>query len=181
MFKNREEAGKLLSSKLSGYQKDNDAIVLAIPRGGVIVGKQIANLLKIQFAVIIVKKLTAPHNPELAIGAITLGKIKIIDWDLALRLGVEQEYLDMEIEKKSKEVEERERKFSRPAGGLESRIKNKKIIILTDDGVATGATVLAAIKYIKESDQTVGYISTVMINHKLPKSNQLIWQIKVLT
>jgi len=160
VFQSREEAGQLLSTKLSKYQKDKYAIVLGIPRGGVVVGNQIAKLLNISFSAVVVKKLSAPDNPELAIGAIAPENVKVIDWDLALRSGVEQGYLDEEVEKKRKEVEERIKKYSRSSGihdatdahssqAASGKISNYKTIILTDDGVATGATVLAALKYIK--------------------------------
>ena len=161
MFQNREEAGLHLASKLKQFQDSSDAIVLAIPRGGVIVAKQIADSLQIPLSVSVVKKLGAPNNCELAIGAIAGGGVKFIDWNLVSRLGIEQEYLDEEIKRKKREVEERERKLSvarlhqlgwKHYGQVSCQlsVKDKKIVILVDDGVATGATVLAAIKYIKE-------------------------------
>lgn len=152
MFQNREEAGKLLSQKLKFYKNSQNAVILAIPRGGVVVGRQIAKILSVPLSIVVVKKLGAPHNPELAIGAIASSGVKYIDWDLVLRSGIEQEYLDQEIKEKGKEVEEREKKFlerSNLRGGSTS-LKDKKIIILVDDGIATGATTMAAIKYIKE-------------------------------
>jgi putative phosphoribosyl transferase len=148
VFQNREEAGLHLASKLKQFQDSGDAIVLAIPRGGVIVAKQIADSLQIPLSVSVVKKLGAPNNCELAIGAIAGGSVKFIDWNLVSRLGIEQEYLDEEIKRKKREVEEREKKLS--VVSCQLSVKDKKIVILVDDGVATGATVLAAIKYIKE-------------------------------
>ena len=155
MFKNREEAGHRLTKKLHQYQHNPQVVVVAIPRGGVVVGKVIANDLNIPLTVVVVKKLGAPDNPEMAIGALAPKGVKVINWDLALRIGVEQKYLDEEIKRKSKEVEERMRKFEIRNSKFEinNRIQvlNYKTIILTDDGVATGATVQAAIKFIKES------------------------------
>ena len=147
MFKNRVEAGRILSKKLVKYRRDKNATVLSIPRGGIIVGKELAKNLILPHSHIVVKKLSAPNNSELAIGALAPSGVKVIDWELALRIGVDQEYLDEEIKRKSREAEERMNKFNSPAGG---QISNFKTIILTDDGVATGSTVLAAIKYIKE-------------------------------
>ncbi len=148
VFQNREEAGKLLAQKLGSYRNNNGTLVLAIPRGGVVVGKQIALNLKLPISCVVVKKVGAPNNPELAIGAVSSNGVKYIDWDLAFRSEVEQEYLDKEIKRKQEEVEEREKKLG--TKNLELKTENKKIFILVDDGVATGATVLVAIKYIKE-------------------------------
>lgn len=150
MFQNRSEAGTLLAEKLREYKNNKEAIVLAIPRGGVIVGRQIANILHLPLSAIVVKKLGAPGNPELAIGAIAPDGVKVVDWELALRVGADQEYLDQEVKRKREELEERIKKL-RIAN---CELQRKKIIILIDDGVATGATILAAIKYIKESQKS---------------------------
>lgn len=146
MFQNREQAGLSLAEKLKEFKNRKDTIVLSIPRGGVVVGKQIADKLNLPFSAIVVKKLGAPGNPELAIGAVAPDGIKYIDFGLALRIGAKQDYLDNEIEVKKKEIEERARKYR--IKKLELRIKNKKIILLVDDGIATGATTFAALKYI---------------------------------
>ncbi len=147
MFKNRVEAGRILSKKLVKYRRDKNATVLSIPRGGIIVGKELAKNLILPHSHIVVKKLSAPNNSELAIGALAPSGVKVIDWELALRIGVDQEYLDEEIKRKSREVEEREKKFK--IQNAKVKIKDKKIIILVDDGVATGSTILVALKYIK--------------------------------
>lgn len=152
MFKNRGQAGQLLADKLKEFRNNNQAVVWAIPRGGVIVAKQISVILSLPLNIIIVKKLSAPGNPELAIGAITHNGIKYVDRELALRLGVEQDYLNQETERKKKEVEEREKKFQLSV--FSNQLSDRKIIILVDDGVATGATVLAAIKYINQNKVT---------------------------
>lgn len=147
MFQNRKEAGMLLSKRLSNFKKDENAIILAIPRGGVVVGKQISQDLSLPLSLVVVKKLGAPSNPELAIGALAPSGVKYIDWDLALRIGAEQEYLDREIRQKKKEVEERVKKFQIS----NFKFSKYKTFILVDDGIATGATTLAAIEYIKAS------------------------------
>ncbi|MBI3379942.1 phosphoribosyltransferase [Candidatus Gottesmanbacteria bacterium] len=147
MFQNREEAGKLLAAELSKYKNNQDAVVLAIPRGGVVVGRQIADKLSLPLILAVVKKIGAPGNPELAIGALAPSNTKFIDWDLVFRSNVGQDYLDAELDAKRNEIEERVQKFK--IRNLKSVIRNKKIIILTDDGIATGATTRAAINYIK--------------------------------
>lgn len=165
MFKNRVEAGRLLSDKLIKYRGNTKTAVLSIPRGGIVVGQELAKNLNLPLTYVVVKKLRAPGNPELAIGALAPDGVKVIDWELALKIGVEQEYLDEEIERKQKEVEERTEKFlerSNLRGGSTS-LKDKNFIILTDDGVATGATVLAAIKYIKNLKPTTYNLSPKII------------------
>lgn len=152
MFQNRQQAGLLLAKRLKAYDSRLDALVLAIPRGGVVVGAAIAKYLHLPLAVVVVKKLGAPGNSELAIGAIAPNGIKMIDAPLALRLGVDQQYLDEEIERKKKEVKEREKKYQK--SNIKNQISKKKIVIIVDDGVATGATVLAALKFINHQKLT---------------------------
>jgi len=147
MFVNREEAGELLAQSLQEYRDRDNAVVFAIPRGGVVVGNKIAKILHLPLKVIVVRKLGAPANPELAIGAVAPEGIQVIDEDLVFRLGVGKKYLDEEIKRKRRELQERMERFG--IKNLELTIKNKKIMILVDDGVATGATTLAAIRYLK--------------------------------
>jgi len=148
MFQDRKEAGLLLAQNLKEYKNRQDTIVLAIPRGGIVIGRQIANNLDLLFSVIVVKKLGAPENPELAIGALAPNGVKVIDWELVQHLGVNREYLNEELERKRQEVEEREKKYQ--VSGMKYKVLEKNIVILVDDGIATGATTQAAIKYIKE-------------------------------
>ena len=146
MFKDREEAGILLAKKLKKFVKPN-TLVLAIPRGGVVVGSVISNVLNLGFDVIVVRKIGAPLNPELAIGAV--GPDDTVYWDRKLceNLGVAK--LEMAKLKtiKSLEVLVRENIFR---GNKKPLDVAGKIVILVDDGVATGATVIAAQKYLKK-------------------------------
>lgn len=146
MFHNREEAGTLLAAKLIPIAS-TDAVLFAITRGGIVVGRILADTLKIPLNAIVVKKLRSVHNPELAIGAILSDGTKFIDWELALRTGIDQEYLDTEIETRKKEASDLEKKYHIK---LPFRKKQDTQIILADDGIATGATVQAAIRWIKE-------------------------------
>lgn len=148
MFEDRRQAGKILSERLKRYQKRTDTLVIGIPRGGVVVASVIASALHLPLSVISVKKLSAPHNPELAIGAICTSGVRYIDWELALRVGVEQDYLDKQIQEKLTLAKEREQLY-----GITNAVNDRKkysVFILVDDGIATGATVLAAIKDLKE-------------------------------
>lgn len=150
MFKDRKEAGKRLAAKLlsnSAIKRlRNQIIVLAIPRGGVVVGKEIAQALGAPLDVLITRKIGAPGNPELAIGAVGPGKIRIVDWEMARRVGADKDYIEEETKKKTEEIKNREQRFrkEKPAFGAKN-----KIVVLTDDGIATGATVEVAIACIR--------------------------------
>lgn len=158
MFKNREEAGRILAEKLkedmSGQAGEpkalkklmDEVVVLGIPRGGVVVAKEVAKILNCPLDVIVVKKIGAPGNPELAIGAIgeTEGS-KYIDQRLIVNVGAEKEYLKSQILKLRAEIKRREKLFRQRRPPL--NLKNK-IVIIVDDGAATGATVIAACREV---------------------------------
>lgn len=145
MFKNRTQAGQKLAQELQEYQGKN-CLVLAIPRGGVVVGRRLADFLDCPLDVISVKKLGAPGNEELAIGAVGTEEGSLYEnKSLISELGVKREYLEQEIKEKMLEAQRRERVFR--SGRKEIKIKGK-IVILVDDGAATGATLKAAIKEV---------------------------------
>lgn len=145
MFKNRTEAGKKLAQELQEYQ-DKSCLVLAIPRGGVVVGREIADFLSCPLDVISVKKLGAPGNQELAIGAVGTEEESLYKNEkLIEELRIEDDYLEKEMKEKRLEAERRERVFR--GNRKEVEVKDK-IVILVDDGAATGATLKAAIKEI---------------------------------
>jgi len=100
MFKDRKDAGHRLSRKLVEYKSRQDSLIIALPRGGVVVGKAVAENLLIPLMLLPVKKLSAPLNPELAIGAVTMGEVKYLDWDFIDKLNVESDFLSGEIRKK---------------------------------------------------------------------------------
>ncbi len=146
MFDSRTSAGTLLAAHLQKRKVKAD-IVLGLPRGGVVVAAEIAHTLKLPLDVVVVKKLGAPHNPELAIGAITQDGVTYIDQQLAQSVEANTNYLSNEIERKLKELQAREQLLR--VGRLPLQVKNKRVI-LVDDGVATGATILAAIQWLKQ-------------------------------
>lgn len=148
MFKNREEAGKILANRLSGYKGLGNAIVLGLPRGGVVVAYEVARLLKLPLDIVVPRKIGAPGNKELAIGAITPDGSVILDKDLCSMFRVEKTYIDQETEKERTEAIRRLKLYRKNRPELDL---NKKVVILVDDGIATGATIRAAIKSVRAS------------------------------
>lgn len=146
IFKDRFEAGALLAGELKRY-KGKDTLILAIPRGGVVVASVVAKELSAPLDLIIIRKLGAPGNPELAIGAITSFGSLVLDKELIEKLHIRERYLREEQKRQLIEAKRREKVY---LGGQKPSNLFGKRVILIDDGLATGATVLAAIKAIKE-------------------------------
>jgi putative phosphoribosyl transferase len=145
LFKNRTEAGKQLSSALTGVGKD--AVVLAVPRGGVVVGYEIAHALNLPLDVIITKKIGAPDNPELAVGAVAEDGTYLLDSSVVEMLGVPQDYIAAEVERQKTEIKRRLKTYRGDIPNPE--IKGHEII-LVDDGVATGSTLKAALRSLQK-------------------------------
>ncbi|HEX7456318.1 MAG TPA: phosphoribosyltransferase family protein [Candidatus Nanoarchaeia archaeon] len=143
-LESREEAGKLLTKKLKKYSKD--CLVLAVPRGGVVVAAEIAKAFSCPLEVIITRKLGAPGNPELAIGATTSKGGIVLDRDLIDKLGITQDYVHSEHVKQLAEARRREKLYVK---GKQLDLDGKTVI-LVDDGIATGATIEAAIYAVRE-------------------------------
>jgi len=147
MFENREDAASKLCLKLKSFTKDKDIVVIVLVRGGVVLGKIIADYFKAPLDVLVVKKIGAPQNSELAIGAV--GPKNTVYWnnDLCKVLGLSQK----EKIKLKKEKEKQRKAQEKFLGGLHIDFRGKSVI-LVDDGVATGATVIAASKFLKKNE-----------------------------
>ncbi|MBI2020603.1 phosphoribosyltransferase [Candidatus Daviesbacteria bacterium] len=143
MFKDRTSAGKLLAQHLKNTKAD---LVLAIPRGGVVVGAEIAKQLNLPLDVIITRKIGAPNQPELALGAIDPDGEVVWDDKLVMDVGVKTDQLKDTIRNELDELARRDEVYRQ---GKESLAVENKTIILVDDGIATGSTTLAAINYLK--------------------------------
>lgn len=144
MYKDRQQAGVLLGAALSTY-KNSNSLIMGITRGGVIVAKEVAAVLNLNLIPIVVKKIGAYQNPELALGAVTYGKTKYIDWNLVKSFNTPLNYLKTQILIKFKEVDKL--KTFLEVGRI--YVKGK-IVIVIDDGVATGASALAVLNYLKK-------------------------------
>ncbi|MCD6483264.1 MAG: phosphoribosyltransferase [Candidatus Aenigmarchaeota archaeon] len=150
IFSNRKEAAKELSKVLSELIEDNEnTIVIGIPRGGVILSYEIAKELGIKFSIVVVKKIPSPHDPELGIGAIAQDGTIVINDDLVLELGVGKLYIDEVVKRLKKEINKRLEFYGIEKSNLK-KMKGKNVIIV-DDGIATGATMEAAIRAIKKN------------------------------
>jgi putative phosphoribosyl transferase len=144
-FADKVDAGKRLASAMRDVAGKN-GIVLAIPRGGVVVGYEIAQALNLPLDVIIPRKIGAPDNPELAIGAITEDGTIILDDNLIKYIGVQRDYIKAESERQKHEIERRLKLYrqNEPYPSL----KGLNVIIV-DDGIATGSTMKAALASVK--------------------------------
>ena len=150
-FRDRTEAGKLLAKQLIAYTNQHNVLVLALPRGGVPVAFEVARALHAPLDVIIVRKLGVPGQEELAMGAIASGGVRILNNDVVRFLGITKEIIDKMATKEQLELERRERLYrgDRPAYDVRGRT-----VILVDDGIATGATMHAAVAAIKQQQPT---------------------------
>lgn len=146
-FANRQEAGQILAQFLKQYANKPDVIVLALPRGGVPVAFEIAKALSVPLDIYIVRKLGVPGQEELAMGAIAMDGTKIINDEIVQSLGISKTAIEEVIHSELKELERRNLTYrhNRPLPHLMD-----KTIILVDDGIATGATMRAAISALRK-------------------------------
>jgi predicted phosphoribosyltransferase len=147
-FANRTEAGRLLAEKLVNYAGCADVIVLGLPRGGVPVAFEVAQRLAAPLDVFIVRKLGVPGFEELAAGAIASGGVRVLNEDVMRAIPHADEAIEAVTTRETAELERREHEYrdGRPAPDLRDRI-----IILVDDGLATGATMRAAVKALQQT------------------------------
>jgi len=148
-FQDRNEAGQLLAKKLKALRLPKNLIVLAIPRGGVVVGKKLAEVLDCSLDVIVTKKIGAPANPELAVGAVGPIGEPVVNEELATQVGADEKYLKSQILRLKTEIKRKEKEFR--GGKPPLNLKDKQVII-TDDGVATGATMVAAVEIVRQQE-----------------------------
>lgn len=146
IFENREDAGRQLAAKLRLYAGGGTR-VLALPRGGVPVGYEVARALCAPLDVFVVRKIGAPGREELAIGAIASGGVRVLNEDTIRYLGVDQETIDAITLREARELERREHAYR---GSLPAHDVAGRTVILVDDGLATGASMHAAILALRK-------------------------------
>jgi putative phosphoribosyl transferase len=141
-FQDRREAGRKLAQKLSAYAKEPNALILALPRGGVPVAYEVALALSIPLDIFMVRKLGLPGREELAIGAIASGGVRVLNSDIIRMLSVPEEVINFVAKRELQELQRRERLYRGNRSFPEIR---DRTIILIDDGLATGASMRAAL------------------------------------
>src|SRR5437773_9800954 len=146
-FKDRIEAGRQLANALTEYANRHDVVVLALPRGGVPVGYEVAQALHAPLDVFLVRKLGVPGHPELAMGAIASGGVRVVSREIIEELGIAPEAIERIAALEAIELDRRDRLYlgARPRPTIANRI-----VILVDDGLATGATMEAAIAAVRQ-------------------------------
>ena len=169
MFTDRKEAGISLARHLVAHKNDKNAVVVAIPRGGIIPANEISKALNLPLEIVLVKKIGAPGNKEFAIGAVSLE-----DYILTSKLHVEERYLESEIQRLRKIIREQQTYFLGNRKPIE--LEGKKVIIV-DDGIATGTTLELVIAIVKrkKADQIIVAVpvaaadALARIKHKVTK------------
>lgn len=149
LFKDREDAGKKLAARLKKYADREDVVVLALPRGGVPVAYEVARHLRVPLDIFLVRKLGLPGQEELAMGAIASGGIRVLNEDVVHRLNVPDEILDSVAKKELAELQRREKAYRGDTPMVD--VRNKSAILI-DDGLATGASMKAAVSGLLAHD-----------------------------
>ena len=150
-FFDRTEAGQFLAEQLSAYADREDVIVLALPRGGVPVAAEVAKRLNASLDVFVVRKLGLPGHPELAMGAIASGGVRVFNGEVVNALRIPDEVIDAVSADELIELQRREKAYraDRPPLNVEG-----KTVIVVDDGIATGSTMLAAVSALRQLNAT---------------------------
>ena len=147
-FRDRVQAGQLLSRKLKHYADRPDVIVLALPRGGVPLGREIGRLLNVPLDVFLVRKLGTPGQEELAMGAIASGGLRVLNDEVVEALHVPAHVIDAVTTRELRELARRERLYRE---GRVAPDVTGRVLILVDDGLATGSTMRAAVAALRQA------------------------------
>src|SRR6266446_3854449 len=146
-FRDRREAGRLLAAKLAGYANRRDVVVLALPRGGVPIAFEVARALRAPLDVFVVRKLGVPGYEELAMGAVATGGLRVLNDQIVRDLRIPDYVIDRVAAEEGEELARRERAYR---GGRPHLQVSSRTVILVDDGLATGATMRAAVKALRQ-------------------------------
>src|SRR5437868_2554646 len=151
LFQDRFEAGRLLASKLTHLANRPDVVVLALPRGGVPVGYEVAKALNAPLDVFVVRKLGVPGQEELAMGAIASGGVRVVNERLVQALGIPDEVVDAIAAEEERELQRREREYREGRSPVDVTGRS---VILVDDGLATGSSMRVAAQALKAKNPT---------------------------
>jgi len=146
-FRDRSDAGQQLATRLAAYAGSANLLVLGLPRGGIPVAYEVAKALSAPLDVFVVRKLGAPGQEELAVGAIASGGVRILNDDVVSGLGLHADTIDAIAAREGRELERREREYRGDRPPLDVR---DRVVILVDDGLATGATMRAAAAALRQ-------------------------------
>ena len=149
IYQDRIDAGRQLARALGEYAGRSDVLVLGLPRGGVPVAAEVARALGAPLDVMIVRKLGAPWQPELAMGAIASGGVRLLNPEVVRSLGVDEDAIEEVAARERRELARREKAYRGDRPPFEARGRH---VILVDDGMATGATMRAAVAAVREMD-----------------------------
>lgn len=152
-FADRDRAGEELAAAVVEALADDapEAVVLALPRGGVPVAAHVARAVGAPLDVLLVRKLGTPRNPELAMGAVASGGVRVLNDGLVRQLGVPADWIEREVEAQTRELERRGRRYRGDAPPAEVA---GRTVVLVDDGIATGASMLAAVRAVRSNQPT---------------------------
>ena len=188
IFQNRIYAGEKLTKRLFWLKQDRlkeerrqqSTVILAIPRGGVIIGDVIASELDAKLDVVVSRKIGAPNNPELAIGAVMPDGSYFINQEIVNMLNILQEYIQIQAHEQVKEIDRRLMSY-RGSKEYDNEFEDK-IVVLVDDGIATGATMLASAQWIKNKQHCKKLVIAVPVAPReiLDELNQVADEVIVL-
>ena len=188
IFQNRIDAGEKLTKRLFWLKQDRlkeerrqqSTVILAIPRGGVIIGDVIASELDAKLDVVVSRKIGAPNNPELAIGAVMPDGSYFISQEIVNMLNILQEYIQIQAHEQVKEIDRRLMSY-RGSKEYDNEFEDK-IVVLVDDGIATGATMLASAQWIKNKQHCKKLVIAVPVAPReiLDELNQVADEVIVL-
>ena len=146
-FANRREAGAELAAKLTRYRGRDDVVVLALPRGGVPVAFEVAEALDAELDIFLVRKLGMPGHREYAMGAIASGGVRVLSEDVVRAYGIPAQAIEAIAREEQAELERREREYRQ--GATLTNLRDR-VVILVDDGLATGSTMKAAVQAVRQ-------------------------------
>lgn len=145
-YRDRSEAGRKLGAALAGYRGQGDLLVMGIPRGGVPVAYEVARALRTPLDVIVVRKLGVPFQPELAMGAIASGGVRVLNPEVVEELGYPESVIATVVARELEELTRREHLYRDGRPALDPR---DRTVIVVDDGLATGSSMLAAVRSVR--------------------------------